>query len=106
MTMRTLAPPVAPATAARKIRPARPAPLALELLEDRLAPASLADYGQVPISFVPNVGQADSQATFVAQGTGYALFLTPTQAVLDLSQPAAAGTRRKSGGDFRYEPRP
>ena len=35
----------------------------------------------MPISFVPNVGQTDTSVDFVAQGTGYALFLTQTGAV-------------------------
>ena len=70
----------------------------LELLEDRLAPASVAGtqpqaaYGQLPISFEANVGQTDASVQFLAHGSGYALFLTPGGAVLSLTQPAAAPT--------------
>ena len=71
---------------------------AVEMLEDRLAPAGglsaanqqIVDaYGQIPLSFVANVGQTDPQVNYLSRGSGYTLFLTPTQAVLDLSKPTA-----------------
>jgi hypothetical protein len=37
-----------------------------------------------PLAFVPNRGQADPEAQFVARGDGYALALAPTQALLSL----------------------
>ena len=42
---------------------------------------------QLPLSFQPNHGQTDSQVKFLSRGSGYELFLTPTQAVFSL-QPA------------------
>jgi hypothetical protein len=78
--------------------------LGLESLEDRLCLSALpvststtppdaatqarlsATYGQIPLSFEANQGQTDSRVNFLSQGNGYALFLTPTQAVLSLKQ--------------------
>src|SRR6266404_5249962 len=90
----------APAKAARHCS-ARPKPgrqryrLVVECLEDRCLPATsltgLAAYGQLPLSFEANQGQTDAQVNFLARGNGYALFLTPGQAVLNLQKPAAAG---------------
>src|SRR5690349_11054896 len=41
-------------------------------------------YGQLPLSFEANVGQADSHVDFISRGNGYTLFLTPREAVLAL----------------------
>jgi hypothetical protein len=38
------------------------------------------------LSFEANRGQADAQVNFLSRGTGYSLFLTPSQAMLDLNQ--------------------
>lgn len=46
-------------------------------------------YGQVPAHFEANRGQTDRSVQFVSRGRGYALFLTPDQAVFVLrSSPA------------------
>jgi hypothetical protein len=71
--------------------------LGLVALMPALAPAATApepssamkaeiesNYGKLPLSFEANQGQTDSQAKFLARGRGYALFLTPTEAVLSL----------------------
>jgi hypothetical protein len=64
------------------------------------------NYGKLPLSFEPNQGQTDSQVQFFARGRGYALFLTPTEAVLSLAKvqaeagdqaPAAAATQAEAG---------
>src|SRR5579871_4992061 len=47
-------------------------------------------YGQIPLSFEANQGQTDSQVNFLARGSGYALFLTPSEAVLGLQKPVAS----------------
>ena len=67
-------------------RPAFRRPL-LEELEDRtvLSGASLASYGQLPLSFEVNRGQTAAQVNYLARGSGYALFLSPTQATLGLT---------------------
>ena len=46
--------------------------------------ATVKSFGQLPLFFEPNRGQADAQARFVARGQGYSVFLTPTEAVLAL----------------------
>ena len=43
-----------------------------------------ASYGQLPLSFEANKGQTDSRVNFLSRGSGYALFLTSTRAVLSL----------------------
>jgi hypothetical protein len=79
----------------------------LELLEARLlltlgaalttpvpgtSAAISAAYGQLPMSFEPNQGQTDSTVSFLTRGPGYALFLTPNEAVLSLQPLAAANS--------------
>lgn len=49
-------------------------------------------YGKLPLSFEANHGQTDSHVKFLSRGQGYALFLTPTEAVLSL---------RKGGNESR-----
>ncbi len=79
----------------------------LEALEDRLCPSSLSlagpltkpdaatrtrlsqAYGQLPLSFEANQGQTNSQVNFLSRGSGYTLFLKPSEAVLALGQGAA-----------------
>src|SRR4030095_6218605 len=41
-------------------------------------------YGKLPLHFEANRGQTDPQVKFLSRGPGYALFLTPTEAVLTL----------------------
>ncbi len=41
-------------------------------------------FGKLPLSFEANQGQVDKQVNFLARGSGYSVFLTPTQAVLTL----------------------
>ncbi len=72
-----------------------------ECLEDRLAPTTgltasnqqlLQTYGQLPLSFEANAGQTAAQVQYLSHGSGYALFLTSTSAVLNLQTPTAGGT--------------
>jgi photosystem II stability/assembly factor-like uncharacterized protein len=50
-------------------------------------------YGKLPLRFEANRGQADASVKFIARGSGYSLFLKPTEALLALTgqaqQPAA-----------------
>lgn len=39
------------------------------------------DYGNLPLAFEENIGQTDRRVKFLARGSGFQLFLTPTQAV-------------------------
>ena len=49
-----------------------------------LVPAAIA---HSPLSFEANMGQTDKNVRFMARGTGYSLFLTPTNAVFDFQEP-------------------
>ncbi len=42
------------------------------------------NYGKIPLYFEANHGQTDSQVKFLARGRGYGLFLTATEAVIEL----------------------
>ena len=44
----------------------------------------LESYGKLPLVFELNQGQSDREVKFLARGPGYALFLTPTEAVFAL----------------------
>src|SRR5262245_44849739 len=48
-------------------------------------------YGRLPLSFEPNAGQFADEVRFRARGAGYALWLTPDEAVLSLAAPAPGG---------------
>ena len=70
-------------------------------------------YGRFPLSFEANQGQIDSRVKFLSRGSGYSLFLTPTEAVMTLksssrefqARAAANGfLQRRSGADLRDEP--
>jgi len=41
-------------------------------------------YGRFPLSFEANQGQTDGRVKFLSRGSGYSLFLTPTEAVMTL----------------------
>src|SRR5437899_1084404 len=42
------------------------------------------NYLQLPLAFEANQGQTDAQVKFMSRGSGYNLYLTPTEAVLTL----------------------
>jgi uncharacterized repeat protein (TIGR01451 family) len=50
-------------------------------------------YGKLPLRFEANAGQTDGRVKFVARGQGYALFLTPNEAVLRLARQRAGRTK-------------
>ena len=58
-------------------------------------PAALASYGNLPLSFEANGGQANPDVKFLSRGPGYSLFLTSTDAVLSLRQPAASAVENR-----------
>jgi Beta-propeller repeat len=61
-------------------------------VSSRLSPvASTALIARLPLAFEPNVGQVAQPVRFLARGSGYGLFLTPSEAVLSL--PARRGTK-------------
>jgi Beta-propeller repeat len=58
----------------------------------RLTSAQIrASFSRLPISFEPNQGQTDGRVKFLAQGHGYGLYLSPSEAVLSLPQGSLAG---------------
>lgn len=61
----------------------------LELLEDRCLPAvGVSAFGQLPLAFEPNVGQASAGADFLSRGPGYTLALSGGNATLALHNTA------------------
>lgn len=42
------------------------------------------EFGKLPLSFEPNLGQTDSRVKFLSRGDGYNLFLTSKEAILVL----------------------
>ena len=45
------------------------------------------NYARLPLSFEANHGQTDRRVKFLSRGSGYTLFLTPTEGVLALAAP-------------------
>jgi hypothetical protein len=72
-------------------RPTRPV---LEVLEARnlLSAAVPASYGQLPLAFEVNQGQAAAPVNYFAHGSGYSVALTAQGAQLDLSQGMTSNT--------------
>ncbi|MEO6171632.1 MAG: SBBP repeat-containing protein, partial [Arenimonas sp.] len=52
--------------------------------------------GQTPMAFERNQGQTDTQVKFLSRGLGYALFLTPTEAVFKLEGASKAQGQGKN----------
>jgi hypothetical protein len=79
--------------------------LALSLLGLALLPATNASaqggaldaYGEMPLSFAPNVGQTDERVGYVAQGAGYSFFFADAEAMLSFA-PGADDVMGSSGG--------
>lgn len=67
-------------------------------------------YGKLPLSFEMNRGQADDRVKFLSRGSGYTLFLTPTEVVLNLHHNPAedqnGALRGRLKDTFRDEIRP
>lgn len=61
------------------------------------APTPPSSYGQVPLSFEANHGQANEPVQFLARGTNATLYLTPTEAALEVKgrQKADWGVRNE-----------
>jgi hypothetical protein len=72
------------------IRPEGPSPRVSGLPATQTVKQALPDnsYGRIPLSFEVNHGQTDESVDFLARGSGYTLFLEPTEAVFRLKQPS------------------
>ncbi len=57
-------------------------------------PQVVENYGKLPLSFEANQGQTDGRVNFLSRGSGYSLFLTPTEAVLALRKPVVSNRGR------------
>jgi len=56
---------------------------------------ALANYGNLPLSFEENRGQADSQVRFLSRGSGYTILLTPSEVFLNVQGPGTPGQPAK-----------
>ncbi|HEX7333207.1 MAG TPA: SBBP repeat-containing protein [Pyrinomonadaceae bacterium] len=56
-------------------------------------------YSQLPLSFEANVGQTHPQVDFISRGSGYTLFLTPSEALLALRAASPSPTTRNGLND-------
>lgn len=65
----------------------------------RVQARSLVATGKLPLAFEPNQGQTDAGAAYIAHGSGYGLFLMPTEAVLALG----AGSKNSSPAAVRMQ---
>jgi Beta-propeller repeat len=72
---------IQPASAAKATSPVTPGPGLAS--QTRLSVSEA--YGKLSLSFEANRGQADRRVKFLSRGKGYSLFLTATEAVLQLS---------------------
>src|ERR1700722_10100757 len=68
------------------------------------APHPSGAYGDLPLSFEANRGQADSQVKYMARGRGYTLFLTPKETVLALRH-ALPAAKQKNEANAAAVPR-
>ncbi len=55
------------------------------------------NYGKLPLSFEANRGQTDKAVDFLARGSGYSLFLKPTEAVFLLSRSSEQSEKKDIG---------
>jgi hypothetical protein len=56
-----------------------------------------ANYGKIPLSFEANRGQTDPGVQFLSRGSGYSLFLTPGEVVLNLERQQVASPAKTPG---------
>jgi hypothetical protein len=74
-------------------------PIAAAAAPSQVSPAcskapAVAAYESLPLAFEANAGQFDDAVRFLARGSGYTLWVTPSEAVLGLVEPGAAETAR------------
>src|SRR5262245_31899511 len=76
-----------PAIAAHGLLPSNDRPTRRLAEPDAAARAQIQrNYGDLPVRFEINRGQTASQVRYLARGAGYSIFLTETEAVLQLSK--------------------
>src|SRR6266404_3561793 len=75
----------------RKSLTVTPAPEAITQTQAREA------YGNLPLGFEVNLGQADSEVRFLSRGSGYGFFLSSTEAVFSLIIPSCTDAEKSLG---------
>src|SRR5580693_4309718 len=68
------------------------------------APRPGGAYGDLPLSFEKNRGQADSPVKYLARGRGYILFLTQQETVLALRHPWPAAKQKPAANAAAVPP--
>jgi hypothetical protein len=63
---------------------------------------AFAAYGKLPLAFVSNAGQTEARVRYSAQGAGYSVFLTRSEAVLALERPQLNGKRKAVALGLRF----
>ena len=76
---------------AAKPSPAAPAQTTPNTAEVKMTVSE--NYGKLPLSFEPNMGQSAKAVKFLSRGNGYTVFLTATEAVFSLRPVPDAATR-------------
>src|SRR5262249_38050468 len=69
--------------------------------ENGSKPDLQAAYGKLPLSFEVNHGQTQPQVKFLSRGNGYAVYLTATNAILQLRSAKPNGSKLKSPVSFQ-----
>ena len=85
------------------LTPEKSAPSALVKTAAETSAQGKAAYGKLPLTFELNQGQADQQVKFLSRGKGYNLFLTGTEAALNLRRGDGA---RRGEEDSSFRPHP
>ncbi len=68
------------------------------------APRVREAYGHLPLSFEENRGQTDARVKFLARGGVYSLFLTATEAVLELRAPSSKAQTMPAAMPIAFHP--
>jgi len=69
--------------------------------------SSLTDFNQLPLSFVPNMGQEDQAVRFQVQGLGGRLFFAPSEVVFSLPNPVKVSPQNNDDKEkIRYDLHP
>jgi hypothetical protein len=68
------------------------------------APPPSGAYGDLPLSFEANRGQADPRVKYLARGRGYTLFLTPNETVLALRHASPAAKQKPAANAAAVPP--
>ncbi len=72
-------------------------------IADETVTSNQVDFNRLPLSFVPNMGQSNSEVNFLVKGLGGNLFFRPAQVVLVLPNPVKViGEELDARNSIRY----